>query len=111
MVHKYDAFLNLLHTGNYAFLRDAAREALRFLVSAKYPDLERLARENWSNRPVLAQRHASIDALLAKMPLKDRKAATLDIATGGGKSFLMYGLAAMPWPRGWWTGCWSSAPP
>lgn len=99
IVHKYDAFLNLLHTGNYAFLRDAAREALRFLVSAKYPDLERLARENWS-RSELAKRHASIDALLGKMPLKERKAATLDIATGGGKSFLMYGMAAIALAEG-----------
>ena len=99
VVHKYDAFLNLLHTGNYAFLRDAAREALRFLVSAKYPDLERLARENWS-RPELAKRHASIDAFLAKMPLKERKAATLDIATGGGKSYLMYGLAVIALAEG-----------
>lgn len=99
VVHKYDAFLNLLHTGNYAFLRDAARETLRFVVSAKYPDLERLARENWS-RPELAKRHASIDALLGKMPLKGRKAATLDIATGGGKSYLMYGLAAIALAEG-----------
>lgn len=99
VVHKYDAFLNLLHTGNYAFLRDAAREALRFLVSAKYPDLERLARENWS-RPELAKRHASIDALLGKMPLRDRKAATMDIATGGGKSYLMYSLAAIALAEG-----------
>jgi type III restriction enzyme len=99
VVHRYDAFLNLLHTGNYAFLRDAARESLRFLVSAKYPDLESLARENW-NRPELTKRHASIDALLSKMPLKDRKAATLDIATGGGKSYLMYGLAAIALAEG-----------
>lgn len=94
VVRKYDAFLNLLHTGNYAFLRDAVREALRFLVSAKYPDLERLARENWNSHPVLAQRHDNIDAFLGKMPLSDRKAASLDIATGGGKSFAMYALAA-----------------
>lgn len=100
VVHKYDAFLNLLHTGNYAFLRDAARESIRFLVSAKYPDLERLARENWNSRPVLAQRHVSIDAMLERMPLRDRKAATLDIATGGGKSFLMYGLAAIALAEG-----------
>lgn len=100
IVHKYDAFLNLLHTGNFAFLRDAARQTLRFLVSPKYPDLERVARENWHNRPVLAQRHDTIDAFLAKMPLRDRKAATLDIATGGGKSFLMYGLAAMALAEG-----------
>lgn len=100
VAHKYDAFLNLLHTGNYAFLRDAAREALRFLVSAKYPDLERLARENWNSRPVLAQRHTSIDAMLERMPLRDRKGATLDIATGGGKSYLMYGLAAIALAEG-----------
>lgn len=100
VVHKYDAFLNLLSTGNYAFQRDAARESLRFLVSAKYPDLERLVRENWNSRPVLAQRHASIDAILDRMPLRDRKAATLDIATGGGKSFLMYGIAAIALAEG-----------
>jgi type III restriction enzyme len=100
VVHKYDAFLNLLHIGNYSFLRDAARESLRFLVSAKYPDLERLARENWNGRPALAQRHASIDAMLDRMPLRDRKAATLDIATGGGKSFLMYGIAAIALAEG-----------
>lgn len=100
IVHKYDAFLNLLHTGNHAFLRDAARTALRFFVSRRYPDLERLARENWNNRPVMVQRHESVNALLDKMPLKDRKAASMDIATGGGKSFLMYGLAAIALAEG-----------
>jgi hypothetical protein len=43
VVHKYDAFLNLLCADRYAFQRDAVRETLRFLVSDKYPDLERLA--------------------------------------------------------------------
>ena len=45
LVHKYDAFLNLLCGDRYAFQRDAVREALRFLVSDQYPNLERLARE------------------------------------------------------------------
>jgi type III restriction enzyme len=100
VVRKYDAFLNLLHTGNYAFLRDGVREVLRFLVSTKYPDLERLARENWNSHPALAQRHDNIDAFLGKMPLSDRKAASMDIATGGGKSFAMYGLAAIALAEG-----------
>jgi len=42
VVHKYDAFLNLLCAERFAFQRDAVREAVRFLVSDKYPDLERL---------------------------------------------------------------------
>ena len=36
VVHKYDAFLNLLCAERYAFQRGAIRSALRFLVSDKY---------------------------------------------------------------------------
>ena len=50
VVHKYDAFLNLLSGPGWEFQRDAIREALRFLVSDKYGNLERLARENWNAR-------------------------------------------------------------
>ena len=39
VLHKYDAFLNLLCAERYGFQRDAVRETLRFLVSDKYPDL------------------------------------------------------------------------
>ena len=95
VVHKYDAFLNLLCADRFAFQRDAVREVLRFLASDKYPDLERLARQNWNAKPAIQQRHESLDAYLAKMPLRDRKAASLDLATGAGKSFVMYALAAI----------------
>lgn len=100
IVHKYDAFLNLLCDENHSFLKDSVREALRFLVSDKYPDLERLARENWNARETIRQRHESLDAFLEKMPLKDRKAVSLDLATGAGKSWVMYGLAAIALAEG-----------
>lgn len=101
IVHKYDAFLNLLCAERYAFQRDAIRETLRFLVSDKYSDLERLARENWSARENIRQRHeGGVDAFLEKMPLRDRKAASLDLATGTGKSYVMYGLAAIALAEG-----------
>ncbi len=101
IVHKSDAFLNLLCGERFAFQRDAIRETLRFLVSDNYPDLERLARENWNEREAIRQRHdGGIDSYLDKMPLKDRKAASLDLATGTGKSFVMYGLAAIALAEG-----------
>ena len=100
VVHKYDAFLNLLCKDRYAFQRAAARESLRFLVSDKYPDLERLARENWNAREAIRQRHESVDAYLAKMPLRNRKSVSLDLATGTGKSFVMYALAAIALAEG-----------
>ncbi|MFZ5863737.1 MAG: DEAD/DEAH box helicase [Nitrospirota bacterium] len=99
-VHKYDAFLNLLCADRYAFQREAVREAWRFLVSDKYPDLERLARENWNTREAIRQRHESVDAYLAKMPLRGCKAVSLDLATGTGKSFVMYALAAIALAEG-----------
>lgn len=101
VVHKYDAFLNLLCAERYAFQRDAVRETIRFLISNKYPDLERLARENWNARTAIQQRHEnSVEGYIAKMPLKERKAASLDLATGTGKSFVMYGLAAIALAEG-----------
>jgi type III restriction enzyme len=100
VVHKYDAFLNLLCTDRYSFQRDAVRETLRFLVSAKYPDLDRLARQNWNSREAIRQRHESLDAYLAKMPLRNKKSVSLDLATGTGKSFVMYALAAIALAEG-----------
>ena len=100
VVHKYDAFLNLLCADRYAFQREAVRETLRLLVSDKYPDLERLARENWNAREAIRQRHENLDAYLAKMPLRDRKSVSLDLATGTGKSFVMYALAAIALAEG-----------
>src|ERR1035437_3410838 len=89
VVHKYDAFLNLVCADRFAFQRDAVRTVVRFLVSDKYPNLERLARENWNAREAIQQRHENLDAYLAKMPLRDRKATSADLATGAGKSYVM----------------------
>jgi type III restriction enzyme len=100
VVHKYDAFLNLLCDDHFAFQRDAVRETIRFLISDKYPDLERLARENWNARESIRQRHESVDGYLDRMPLKMIKAASLDLATGTGKSYVMYALAAIALAEG-----------
>src|SRR5438270_6549805 len=100
IVHKYDAFLNLLSADQYGFQRDAIRETLRFLVSDKYPDRDRLARENWNARDSIRQRYEMVDGYLARMPLRDRKSISVDLATGTGKSFVMYGLAAIALAEG-----------
>lgn len=101
VVHKYDAFLNLLCAERFQFQRDAVRETLRFLVSDKYRDLEDLAKENWGKNESIRQRHeAGVDYYLARMPLRNRKSASLDLATGTGKSYVMYALAAIALAEG-----------
>lgn len=100
VVHKFDAFLNLVCADRFAFQRDAVRTALRFLISDRYPNLERLARENWNAHTAIQQRHDNLESYLAKMPLRDRKAVSLDLATGAGKSYVMYALAAITLAEG-----------
>ena len=101
MVHKYDAFLNLLCADKFSFQRDAVRTALWFLVSDKYPNLERLALENWNAHTAIQQKHeGGSAAYLDKMPLRNCKAASLDLATGAGKSYVMYALAAIALAEG-----------
>ncbi len=100
VVHKYDAFLNLLCAEKFSFQRDAVRTTLRFLVSDKYPNLERLALENWNAHATIQQRHENLAAYFDKMPLRDRKAVSLDLATGAGKSYVMYALAAIALAEG-----------
>ena len=100
VVHKFDAFLNLLCADKFSFQRDAVRTAVRFLVSDKYPNLERLALENWNAHTAIQQRHENLAAYFAKMPLRDRKAVSLDLATGAGKSYVMYALAAIALAEG-----------
>lgn len=101
VVHKYDAFLNLLCDGRYVFQREAVRTVWRFLVSDKYPNLERLARENWNANAMIQARHENdVTRFLEKLPLRAKKAASLDLATGTGKSYVMYALAAIALAEG-----------
>ena len=100
IVHKFDAFLNLLSEDKYYFQRDAIRESIRFMISDNYPNLERLACENWNAKPAIQQRHESLRAYLDKMPFKQKKSVSIDLATGTGKSYAMYGLAAVALAEG-----------
>jgi len=63
-------------------------------------DLESLARENFLASPKIAQRFDNIDTFLNRMPLRKVKSASLDLATGTGKSYVMYSIAAIALAEG-----------
>jgi type III restriction enzyme len=100
VVGKYDAFLNLLCGGKYGFQREAIQASLTFLVSDKYPNTETLALENINGREVIQKRYENKAEFLDRMPLRDRKAVSVDLATGAGKSYVIYGLAAIALAEG-----------
>jgi type III restriction enzyme len=100
VVHKYDAFLNLLCSGKYAFQKDAVQAALAFIVSEKYPDVERLAMENFNSKEAIRRRNQEKEKYLSRFPLRERKSVSIDLATGTGKSYVLYGLAAIALAEG-----------
>lgn len=93
VVHKYDAFLSTVCKGEYAFQKDAIIQVIKFLFSKRYQHIADLASENYKQKNKLKQKYSKLADYLSKFPLKDKKACSIDLATGTGKSFVIYALA------------------
>ena len=91
---RYEAFIDEL-CGPREYQKDAIRIALRYLLSGEYSDLRALARANYEQNPVLEMRYGSWAGMERHLQLPEQLSASLDIATGTGKSYVLYGLAAI----------------
>jgi type III restriction enzyme len=93
VIHKYDAFLSTICKGEYAFQKEAVSRVIHFFWSKRYRHVADLARENYEQSSKLKQKFSNTADYLKNFPLKDKKACSLDLATGTGKSFVIYALA------------------
>jgi type III restriction enzyme len=92
-IEKYDAFLDLLFDEEYYFLREAAYNILFFLFSGSYLSISDLAKENYKDNSKLAIKYSTQQKMLASLQLAYKKSCTVDLATGTGKSYLIYAIA------------------
>lgn len=92
--NKYEAFIDEL-CENREYQKDAIRAAMRYLLGGEYRDLRDLAGKNFEHNEVLRDKYGSIGNLERYLQLPDQLAASLDLATGTGKSYVMYGIAAI----------------
>ena len=92
-VEKFEPFFEALALDRYAFQREAMRRALLFLTSENYANTSALATEHFNASDKLRGHFTAQPDYLAKFRLGDRKAISLDLATGAGKSFVLYGIA------------------
>ena len=90
---KYDAFLDLIFDREYYFLREAAYNILYFLFSDSYLSISDLAKENFKNNLKLVQKYGTQEKMLSNLQLPEKKTCTADLATGTGKSYLIYAIA------------------
>jgi type III restriction enzyme len=97
ILNKYETYLEALFNDDYSFLREAVKSAVGFLLSQKYKTLEDLANENYLKNPRIKDRYPSKEDYLSDntLPLRNLKACSMDLATGSGKSFLMFGISQL----------------
>jgi len=91
---KYDAFVDILCQGR-EYQKEAIFTTLRFLAGGQYRNLRDLARENFDGNPKLAEAYGSWEAMESRLQLPDLLSCSLDLATGTGKSYVLYGIAAI----------------
>jgi type III restriction enzyme len=90
----YEAFLDEL-CGMREYQKEAIRTTLRYLLGGKYANLRELAKENFGANEELQQRYGSWVGLERHLQLPDQLSCSIDQATGTGKSYVLYALAAI----------------
>ena len=93
---KYDQFVSRL-CGTREYQKEAIWTTLRYLLGEQYANLEQLAHENWQNgnNEALAAKFKTFELFRERLSFPDKLAGSLDLATGTGKSYVLYGLAAI----------------
>lgn len=91
---RYEAFLDEL-CGTREYQKDATRTTLRYLLGGKYANLRELARENFEDNEELQHRYGSWASMEKHLQLPDQLSCSIDQATATGKSWVLYGIAAI----------------
>lgn len=90
---KFSSFFEILFKNRY-YQREATEIALRYLNSGEYDSLRELAMENFDRNEAIRERYNNnLTAFIADLGLPDKLSATIDLATGTGKSYVMYAIA------------------
>lgn len=93
---KYYQFVDRL-CGNREYQKEAIFVSLRYLLGGHYSSLENLAFENWQNgaNEALTGKFTAFEKMKDSLSFPNKLAASLDIATGAGKSYVLYGIASI----------------
>ena len=91
-IDEWDEFLDVL-CGDRQYQKEAILKAVIYLCSGNYKSLSDLAIENYKKNSELQNKYSDLDKFLSKIQLPDKLFANVDLATGTGKSYVMYGIA------------------
>jgi len=93
LVNKYDAFLDALTTADFSHVREAVRKSIHFFVEHRFANTEQAAIHTFKNSEKLKSRYKDLSDYLSHVRIKDKRSYSIDLATGTGKSWVIYGVA------------------
>ncbi len=91
-INKYEAFLDAL-CGAREYQKTAIRNTLVYILGKNYNNLSELAEENYHSNETLQSLFGSFEQQKKHLQMPDKLSCSLDLATGTGKSYVIYGIA------------------
>lgn len=88
----WDRFLDAL-CGTREYQKEAIRSSVIYLASKEYTNIQDLVSKNHYQNPQLRERYPELADYHRKLQLPSKLSATIDLATGTGKSYVMFGIA------------------
>ncbi len=85
-------FIDVL-CGDREYQKEAIRDAIIYIASGEYNAIEDLVAENWRINPELHERYKDLGDYDKNLQLRHKLSGVIDLATGTGKSYVMYGIA------------------
>ena len=89
---EWRSFIDRL-CGDRVFQKEAIEAAIIYLASGQYNSLKDLAEYNYSQNACLRDKYSLKEEFIKRLQMRDKLYANLDLATGTGKSYVMYGIA------------------
>lgn len=91
-INKYEGFLDAL-CGEREYQKTAIRNTLFYLLGGNFKNVTELAEENYHNNETLQTVYGSFEQFKRHLQFPNKLSCSLDLATGTGKSYVIYGIA------------------
>ncbi|MBT7144410.1 MAG: DEAD/DEAH box helicase family protein [Bacteroidetes bacterium] len=93
-LQDWDRYIDIL-VNDRQYQKEAIIDAVVFLASGLYKNTSELVENNWneSSNIELKNRYSDLDDYLHHLQIPTKLSASIDLATGTGKSYVIYGIA------------------
>lgn len=91
-LNSWELFIEKLVEGR-EYQKDAIKNAIIYLASNRYEKIEDLIEENYNQNSEIRKKYLTIDEYFKDLQIKEKLFANIDLATGTGKSYVIYGIA------------------